>query len=109
MSLITQFEFLDRVNDSSNYIECDLELHDYLTDDADWAAEYWDIEQNYLEQYCGRLEKLYSQSTFGISFSALWVGEKPTKTINLGIDEFLEIVKSNKIGTKTKYIVYKDA
>jgi hypothetical protein len=40
---------------------------------------------------------------------SVWVGDTPTKIIELSLGEFSEVVRSNKIGIKTKYIVRKSA
>lgn len=109
MSLVTKLTFIAESNESSQLSDADIDLHDHLTDQADWDAEFWDIGTEYLKTYAKRLEQLFSLSTNGIEFQALWVGDKPTRTLEISIDEFLEIVRSNRIGTKTKYVVRKHA
>jgi hypothetical protein len=109
MSLATKLVFIDDPNGQSLVKDADIELHDHLTDDADWNAEYWDFDAEFLQAYSKKLERMFSLSANGIEFQALWVGDKPTKTLNLSLEEFLETVRNNKIGTKTKYIVRKNA
>jgi len=109
MSLITNLTFIDDPSGKSYLKGTDIDLHDRLTDDADWDAEYWDFDAGCLQDYSKKLERLFSLSANGIEFQALWVGEKPTKVLELSLGDFLEIVRNNKIGTKTKYIVRKNA
>ena len=109
MSLATKLVFIDDPNGQSLVKNADIGLHDHLTDDADWNAEFWDFDAEYLQAYSKKLERMFSLSANGIEFQALWVGDKPTTTRNLSLEEFLEAVRNNKIGTKTKYIVRKNA
>ena len=103
MSLETKIEMIG--NPSSEFFWSDYELHDLLTDDADWNAEYWDFQRPGLEQFTEKLSKLYAVSNGGFTFQAIWSGDKPSSIEYLSIGEFLETVRSNKIGTKTKYVV----
>ena len=103
MSLETKIEMIG--NPSSEFFISDYELHDLLTDDADRNAEYWDFQQHGLEQFTKKLSKLYAVSNGAFTFQAIWSGDEPSKILNLSISEFLETVRSNKIGTKTKYVV----
>jgi hypothetical protein len=41
----------------------------------------------------------------GYIFEALWAGDKAEKQVEVSLDEILEIVQRNQIGTKTRYIV----
>ncbi len=109
MSLITKIEFIDDPNESSLLKGMNVQLHDHLTDQADWDAEYWDFDADYLKEYQKLIEKIFKRSANGIAFQALWVGEEPTKVIHMTIDEFLKVIENNYIGTKTKYIVQKSA
>jgi len=109
MSLITVVKFIDDPSGKLFLKGTDIDLHDHLTDDADWGAEFWDFYEEYMRDYSKKLEYLFSQSANGIEFQALWVGDIPTKIINLSLSEFLEVVRNNKIDTKTKYIVRKSA
>ncbi|PCJ23703.1 MAG: hypothetical protein COA96_11150 [SAR86 cluster bacterium] len=103
MSLETKIEMIG--NPSSEFFISDYELHDLLTDDADWNAECWDFQRPGLEQFTKKLSKLYVVSNGAFTFQAIWSGDEPTKIVNLSISEFLKIVRSNQIGTKTKYVV----
>jgi hypothetical protein len=109
MSLVTTLVFIDDPNGQSSLKNADIDLHDQLTDDADWNADFWDFDAEHLQTYSKQLERMFALSAKGIEFQALWVGDKPTKTLNLSLEEFLEIVRNNRIGTKTKYVVRKNA
>ena len=109
MSLVTKLVLIDDPNGLAHLKGADIDLHDHLTDDADWNAECWDFDAEYLQAYSKKLEHLFSLSANGIEFQALWVGDKPTNTLNLSLEKLLEIVRNNKIGTKTKYVVKKNA
>ncbi|MBD3615595.1 MAG: hypothetical protein HUJ22_03405 [Gracilimonas sp.] len=108
MSLVTKIEFIDDPKGKSHLKGLDIDLHYYLTDQADWDAEYWDFDSEYLQDYAKMLEDLFSKSKNGIEFQAMWIGEQPDKFVEVSINEFLEIVRSNKIGTSTRYIVNKN-
>ena len=109
MSLVTEIEFIDDPEGKSYLEGLNIQLHDYLTDDADWNAEYWDFDSEHLKKYSKLLEDLFSQSANGIEFQALWVGETPNNIIELPIDKFLEIVERNQIATGARYVVRKGA
>jgi hypothetical protein len=109
MSLITEIEFINNRKSKSYLKGLNIDLHDHLTDQADWNAEYWDFDSDYLHEYSKILEHIISKSTHGIEFQAMWVGEHPDKLIELSPSEFLQVVRSNKIGTSTRYTVRKNA
>lgn len=103
MSLETKIELLG--NPSSEFFISEYELHDLLNDDADRTAEFWDLQSTGLEIFSKKLSKLYMVSNGGFTFQAIWTGDTPTKVVSLPIDKFIETVKCNRIGTKTKYLV----
>jgi hypothetical protein len=109
MSLVTEIEFINDP-EARSYLEgLDIQLHDYLTDDADWNAEYWDFDADYLDEYAKLMETLYSKSANGIEFQALWAGETPKKMVELPIEKLLEIIECNQISTGARYVVRKGA
>lgn len=107
MSLITYIDFIDKKSDEKLLKGTDFQLHDQLTDNADWNNEFWDFNIGYLPSYAAKIESLYNQSAKGFSFSALWIGDNPTNVSNVSINEFINAIKANKIGTKTKYVISK--
>jgi hypothetical protein len=44
MRFITEFVFIDDLSGKLYLNGIDIDLHDHLTDDADWDAEYWDFD-----------------------------------------------------------------
>ena len=103
MSLETKIEMLG--NPSSEYFIPEYELHDLLTDEADWNAEFWNFRVSGLENFAQIIIRLYAVSNGAFTFQALWSGDTATKVENLSLDEFLWALRDNKIGTRTKYVV----
>lgn len=103
MSLETRIEMFG--NPSSEFLIDDSELHDLLTDGADWNAEFWDFQRSGLETLAEKITKLYAVSNGGFTFQAVWPGNQVSKVESLSLSEFLEIIRANRIGTKTKYVV----
>lgn len=108
MSLITKIKFIDGTKGKSLLKNLDVQLHDHLTDNADWDAEHWDFEPEFLQEYAKKLETLISESESGIIFEALWASDDPHIFVELSPTDFLEIIRSNKIGTQTQYFVNKN-
>ncbi|GJL75175.1 MAG: hypothetical protein NMNS02_12810 [Nitrosomonas sp.] len=90
-----------RVEDLSN------DLHDLLTDDADWNANYWDFDLNRVRHFVLKVSAIYSNSTEGITFAAIWPPDDVEKTESVSFEQLSEYFLSNHIGTRTKYIVKK--
>lgn len=109
MSLITKIEFINKFDSNQILNTSNYDMHDLLTDNADWDDEYWDFYPDKLLQYSKTLEEIIISSSKGIVFQSLWVGEEPTNTIELSIPEFINIIVTNKIKTKARYIVSKSA
>ena len=109
MSLVTTLVFIDKLDGQPKLKNADIQLHDHLTDNADWTAEFWDFDSKHLQTYAAQLERIFSGSIGGFEFQALWVEDKPTQTLELTIQEFLDAIRNSKIGTKTKYVVRKNA
>ena len=109
MSLITNLEFIDDPKGDIYLEGIDIQLHDYLTEKADWDAEFWDFEIDYLQNFSEILEKLYQASRNGFVFQALWVGDEPVNVVEISIDEFIDIVRRNRIGTKSQYLIKKNS
>lgn len=109
MSLITKIEFINKSDNNSLLNEYDIDMHDHLTDQADWNSEYWDFETEYLLQYSKSIKKIYNSSTNGITFQALWAGEIASENIELSLSELLKTIETNKIKTRAKYSARKNA
>jgi len=109
MSLITKIEFIAKSDNAKLLKQYQIDMHDLLTDDADWDAEYWDFYPEQLLQYTKMLNEIIKASSKGITFQALWAGENATEVIELTDKELLNLVNSNKIKTSAKYIANKSA
>jgi hypothetical protein len=76
-----------------------------LTDEADWNAPAWDIQSTLLLPLADSLAYISERAANGLILEALWAGDKPEKNLELSPDELLSIVRENRVGTKTRYIV----
>ena len=85
-------------NDGEGCCACNM-----LTDDADWDNKYWDINQEDLVALAFTVNKVSGLCPEGFEFAALWAGDKIEKTKLINIQDFIEIIKSNKIENKTQY------
>jgi len=86
----------------------DYDLHDALTDDADWNAEYWDFHTDRLRLVKEKIKKEYFDSPEGIAFGALWAGEAPQKELEESIEGLLLRFDEGRIGTRELYIIKKE-
>ena len=91
------------IKNTQPYLE--LWLHDLLTDDADWNADTWDMNQSGLDALASFLELFSQKIGKDFSFQAIWAGDKVEVNRELTTGELVQIVRSNNIGTKTNYIV----
>ena len=91
------------VKNSQPYLR--LWLHDMLTDSADWNADTWEFNQSGLDTLAGFIELFSNKLGKDFSFQAIWAGDKVEINKELTVGELIQIVKSNNIGTKTKYLV----
>ena len=76
-----------------------------LTDETDWNAPAWDIQPTLLLPLANSLEFISKWAADGLTFEALWAGDKPEKNLEVSPDELLGIVRENRVGTKTRYTV----
>ena len=109
MSLITKIEFIEKSDKCGILSKSSIDMHDLLTDNADWDDEYWDFYPDDLLKYSKLIEEIINSSSKGIVFQALWAGEKATETIELFATDFLTLIETNKIKTTAKYIARKIA
>lgn len=85
----------------------DVDLHDALTDNADWNAPYWDFHQERLQRFRSQLIEEFEAAPDGLILSVIWVGDPVDEKINLSIDDFLRCLDEGRIGTRTKYRITK--
>ncbi len=76
-----------------------------LTDGADWNAPTWDIQPALLPHLADTLGFISERVPNGFILEALWAGDKPGRNLELSLDELLNIVRENQVGTGTRYIV----
>ena len=80
------------------------DLHEYLTDAADWDAETWDFEAEGCVRLARTLEWLYTRLPEAFQFSSTW---NPASVEEREIDraELLAVVARNEVSTSTIYTV----
>ncbi len=76
-----------------------------VTDEADWNSPAWDIQPTLLPALANSLAFISERAANGLILEALWAGDKPEKNLEVSPDELLSIVRENRVGTKTRYIV----
>lgn len=110
MSLETKIEYLDS-DESPHDTDSGLSfaLHDLLSDDADWNKPYWNFEIERMPPFLQKLRNYYEDSVQGISICAVWSPDKVSETTEVTFMELENILLNNRLGTKTKYIVRKNA
>lgn len=79
------------------------QVHDFLTDEADWDAVTWAMAPEGLERLATTLEWLYSELPGEFAFEATR-GEEPIEKL-VSRDELLRIVRAGRLGTRTRYRV----
>lgn len=92
-------------NPSSEFFFADNELQDLLTDKQVQPAGFWDFHPPGRTLLISKLSRLFAVSNGGFTFQATCSGADPLKIESLTCSEFIAIVNSNKVGTRTKYIV----
>ncbi|XPV70629.1 MAG: hypothetical protein ACNI25_08580 [Halarcobacter sp.] len=99
MSLITEIILMD------TYEKMHINLHDFLSDEADWNDEFWIFEKSKLAHISNELNKIFNYSKNGITFTSIWSGDYIKSEQEVSIKQFIDIIKNNKIGTHIKYII----
>ncbi len=108
MSLETYIEYLDtKVSPHDSDKQLAFELHDLLTERADWTAEHWDFDQTGIIAFASKIRKLYDNSPHGISFQAIFAPDLVESVREVSIEQLEDILRSNKVGTRTRYVAKK--
>jgi hypothetical protein len=81
------------------------EVHNLLTDDADWNADTWDMELRGLEELATTLEWLFDQLGGEMTFQSTWSGDPIEHHVRVSRAELLDVVRRSKIETRTRYFV----
>ena len=77
-----------------------------LSDQADRDDKYWDFLPESLIALSITLEKIGDIFQQNFVFEALWIGDKPTVIIEISLCDMLKIIRNNRIGEKTRYLVH---
>jgi hypothetical protein len=80
------------------------ELHDYLTDAADWNADTWDFEPEGRARLARTLGWLYGRLPEPFLFSATW-GPATIDERDMDRAELLAVIDSNAVSTGTVHKV----
>jgi hypothetical protein len=80
------------------------EMHDLLTDEADWGAVAWAMDPAGLERLARTLEWLYDELPGEFTFEARWGNEELIEKL-VSRPELLRIVRAGQIGTRSRYRV----
>lgn len=107
MSLIAKILPINNSDDIGSFSNDELNLHDCLTDNADWNDEYWDFYPNCLGDFTSIIKRAFEASTKGIEFQAIWAGDIPELTVEVTIGELLNTFSSNKVKNRAVYVVNK--
>jgi len=92
-------------NPSSEFFISEDELQQFLVANQAKASSYWLLQSKGLKLFAKKIEKLFVVSNGGFTFQATWEGEPTTCVKSMSIVEFLALVKKNRIGKRTKYVV----
>jgi len=76
-----------------------------LGDDADWNAEVWAFRPEVLNRFALTVEGLTDTVQDGVTLEALWVGEMPLQTMTISPGGLAELIRTNRLGTRTRYEV----
>jgi hypothetical protein len=84
-----------------------LEAHacDLLADDADWNASTWSMTPEGVATLTRVWIRLFDRFPGEVVAEVIFAGDRAEVEESLTRDEFLAIVKSGAIGTKTRYFV----
>lgn len=74
-----------------------------LSDDADWNATCWSMRPDALDRLAQTLQILVDEGPRRLTIEALWIGETPRDTRRLTRAEFVQLARSSRLGTRTRY------
>lgn len=85
------------------------EAHAALTDQADWNAQYWDMDTAARLRLDGALRALYQIAPSDILVWAIWSGDRVAEERSVSLEELSEIVRDGRLETRTRYHVPKNS
>jgi hypothetical protein len=74
-----------------------------LSDAADWDADFWATRPEILDQLARTLQIIVDEGPPRLTAEALWIGETPRQTSRVTAAELIELARSSRLGTKTRY------
>jgi hypothetical protein len=92
-------------NPSSEFFISEDELQQFLVANQAEESGYWLLQSKGLKLFAKKIEKLFVVSNGGFTFQATWDGQPTNCVRSMSIVEFLALVKKNRIGKRTKYVV----
>jgi len=82
-------------------------IHDALTDNADWNANYWDFDFGKLDDFIKLIEREYNQSNQGMRIAVTWNSDSIDKDIEESIEGLIQRFDIGQIGTRERYTIKK--
>ncbi len=79
-------------------------VHDMLTEKADWDAATWDLDVQQLPRLALAVDQLARHLNY-FTFRMAWVSESTLKKIPIEIAELLTLIHESKIGNRVEYEV----
>jgi hypothetical protein len=76
-----------------------------LSDDADWNAEFWDMDPQIRERLAHALEILATRGPAHLTVEALWIGESRSEKVLVSVNELFALAATGRLGTTKRYIV----
>ena len=92
-------------NPSSEFFISEDELQKLLDGSPKKKSAHWLLKPKVLRLFAKKIEKLVVVSNGGFTFQATWEGGPTDCVKSMSIAEFLVLLKNNRIGKKTKYVV----
>jgi hypothetical protein len=84
-----------------------LALHacDLLSDEADWNAPTWAMNDERADRLRKAFERLFELAAGDVTVTALWDGDRPETDELATRGELLETIAAGGLGTKTRYVI----
>ena len=80
-----------------------------LSESADWNLETYDLRPEILPLLINTFKKLSEILQDEMTIESLWAGDKIENEVEVPLNDFLEVVRNNRVGGKTRYkIMNKD-
>ena len=76
-----------------------------LSEEAGFDSSTWDLRIEMLEGLAQLINRIWDISGGLLIFDALWYAKGPEEDRNVTIEELNAIIRTNKLGSKTRYFV----